>query len=277
MLRYNPRVIKEKASIVAVFTLTILMFLPLAHIIFTILSRGLPVIMKGGLKFLTGTLDEGGIGPAIIGTGLLIVVSSLIGLPVAFIVGVYSYEYPNSVLGKATRALLQIMMEFPTILVGVFVMGILVIPMKSYSALAGGLALAIILMPYVAIYTQESLRQIPFTYREAAFSLGLPKWKVILRILVPLARKGILTGVLIGISKVAGETAPLLFTIGGMYQTYPQGITKPVGALPLLIYTLIQSPAKEHHEIAWGASAVLLLIFLALFLPIRLSLKEVKI
>jgi len=277
MSEYKIRKGKEIAFTISITILTFLGILPLFHIIATVFVNGLPVITKESFTFLTGTFSNGGIGPAIAGTFILIFLSSLIGLPVALLVGVYAYEYPNSIIGKATETLLQIMLEFPTILVGVFAMSIIAIPMGTYSAFAGAFALAIILMPYVAVYTQEAMRQIPFTYREASFGLGLSRIKVIFRILVPLSKRGILTGVLIGMAKVAGETAPLLFTIGGLYESYPVSVTKPVGAVPLLIYTLVQSPSKGNHRMAWGASLILLLIFLLIFIPIRVSLKEVKL
>ena len=277
MSGYKLRRGKEILFILAISILTFVGILPLFHIIVTVFMNGLPVILERGFTFLTGTLGEGGIGPAIAGTFILIFLSSLIGLPVALLVGIYAYEYPDSKIGRATKTLLQIMLEFPTILVGVFAMSVMAVPMGTYSAFAGAFALAIILMPYVAVYTQEAMRQIPFTYREASFGLGLSRMKVIFKILVPLAKRGILTGVLIGMAKVAGETAPLLFTAGGLYQSYPSSITKPVGAVPLLIYTLVQSPSKADHAMAWGASLVLLLIFLLIFIPVRLSLKEVKL
>ena len=277
MSGYRLRKGKEILFILAISILTFVGILPLFHIIVTVFMNGLPVILERGFTFITGTLGEGGIGPAIAGTFILIFLSSLIGLPVALLVGIYAYEYPDSKIGRATKTLLQIMLEFPTILVGVFAMSVIAIPMGTYSAFAGAFALAIILMPYVAVYTQEAMRQIPFTYREASFGLGLSRMKVIFKILVPLAKRGILTGILIGMAKVAGETAPLLFTAGGLYQSYPTSITKPVGAVPLLIYTLVQSPSKADHAMAWGASLVLLLIFLLIFIPVRLSLREVKL
>ncbi len=277
MSGYKLRNGKEILFILVISILTFVGILPLFHIIVTVFMNGLPVILERGFAFITGTLGEGGIGPAIAGTFILIFLSSLIGLPVALLVGIYAYEYPDSKIGRATKTLLQIMLEFPTILVGVFAMSVIAIPMGTYSAFAGAFALAIILMPYVAVYTQEAMRQIPFTYREASFGLGLSRMKVIFKILVPLAKRGILTGVLIGMAKVAGETAPLLFTAGGLYQSYPTSITKPVGAVPLLIYTLVQSPSKADHAMAWGASLVLLLIFLLIFIPVRLSLREVKL
>ncbi len=276
------RVIKDYVFLAGITVLSILTILPLFHIIYSVALNGLPVLIRGGLRFITGTLAApgdglGGIGPAIIGSFVLTFLASLIGLPIAILAGIYVAEYPDSLLGRMTRTLLMIMMEFPTILVGLFVMQILVIPMKSYSALAGALALAIVMMPYVAVYTEEALKSVPYKYREGAFALGLTRADVVFRVLVGLARKGILTGVLIGIAKVAGETAPLLFTAGGSTRIYFQGITKPVGAIPLLIYNLVQQPYTNYHEIAWGASLLLLIIFLALFLPIRLSLKEVRL
>ena len=276
------REVKEKLFLCGIAIMTALTVLPLFHIIYSVAARGLPVLLRGGLEFLSGTLAPpgdglGGIGPAILGTFILTALTSLIGLPIAVMTGVYAAEYPESILGRLTRTLLTIMMEFPTILVGLFVMQILVIPMGSYSAIAGALALAIVMMPYVAVYTEEAFRNVPFTYREAAFGLGLTRFKVVFRVLAGMAKKGIVTGMLIGMAKVAGETAPLLFTAGGANRIYFAGVDKSVGAIPLLIYNLVQQPYENYHEIAWGASLVLLLIFLAIFLPLRLSLKEVKL
>lgn len=276
------RLIKEKIFLIVVALLTVATVVPLFHIMLSIAFEGVPVLLKGGLNFITGTLAPpgmglGGIGPAIVGTFVLTFLASLMGLPVAILAGIYAAEYPNSLIGRATKTLLMIMMEFPTILVGLFVMNIVVLPMGSYSAIAGALSLAIVMMPYVAVYTDESLRNIPQKYREGAFALGLTRAKVVFRVLLGLARKGIMTGILIGIAKVAGETAPLLFTAGGAERVYFAGLNRPVGAIPLLIYNLVQQPYKNYHEIAWGASLLLMMIFLALFLPIRLSLKEVKL
>ena len=277
MSRFEWRKMKEKLFLTAIAAMTLLTILPLLHILYTVIAMGLPPILERGPIFLTGTFSEGGIGPAIVGTFILTFMASIIGLPIAFLVGVYAYEYPDSKIGKITHMLLQIMLEFPTILVGVFVMEIIAIPMGTYSALAGAFALAIIMMPYVAVYTKEAMRQIPFTYREAAFGMGLSRFRALFNILAPISKRGILTGVLIGMAKVAGETAPLLFTAGGLYESFPTSLDKPIGAIPLLIYTLIQSPNANDHAMAWGAALVLLLIFLAVFIPIRMSLKEVKL
>ena len=267
----------ERVFIFLIGLLTFLMVFPLFHIILTVFIKGSSVLMERGVKFLIETRSEGGIGPAIAGTLLLVALSSIIGIPLAFLAGIFISEYPESKIGQWTKTLLQTMMEFPTILVGVFVMQILVVPMGHYSAIAGAMALVIVMAPYIAVYTAEALREIPFTYKEAAYSLGLTRFKVCFRVLVPMAKKGILTGVLISIARIAGETAPLLFTIGGLYESYPSSITQPVGAISLLIYQLVQSPSPQDHAVAWGASLILLLIFLMIFIPVRLSIKEVRL
>ncbi|ACV24725.1 phosphate ABC transporter permease PstA [Methanocaldococcus fervens] len=268
------RMIKDKIFLFIVGALTLLAIIPLFHIIISIFEKGLPIVLERGLTFITGTLSEGGIGPAIVGTLMLTALATIIGLPLAFLAGAYAYEFPNSFIGRATKMLLQIMLEFPTILVGTFVMGILVIPMGTFSALAGALALALILTPYVAVYTEEAMAEIPRIYKEGGYALGCTRAQVIFKVITKMAKKGILTGILIGMAKVAGETAPLLFTAGGLYEVYPTNPLEPVGAIPLLIYTLVQSPSIEDHQIAWGASLVMLIIFLAIFIPIRYSLKD---
>ncbi|EHP85902.1 phosphate ABC transporter permease PstA [Methanotorris formicicus] len=268
------RMIKDKIFLFVVGALTLLAILPLFHIIISIVEKGLPIIMERGLTFITGTLSEGGIGPAIVGTLMLTFLATLIGLPLAFLAGSYAYEFPNSFIGRTTKMLLQIMLEFPTILVGTFVMGILVVPMGTFSALAGALALALILTPYVAVYTEEAMAEVPKIYKEGGYALGCTRAEVIFKVITKMAKKGILTGILIGMAKVAGETAPLLFTAGGLYEVFPTNPLEPVGAIPLLIYTLVQSPSVEDHRVAWGAALVMLIIFLAIFVPIRYSLSD---
>jgi len=277
----DHRRVKEIAFQAVIVILTFLTIAPLLHIISSVFVKGLPVLIRGGVSFLTDTLAPpsdglGGVGPAILGTFVLIFLSSLMGLPIALMAGIYSAEYPRSIVGRATKILLQIMMEFPTILVGLFAMELLVIPIGSYSVLAGAFALAIIMMPYVAISTEEALKEIPKTYREAAFSLGLSRVQVVFRVLIKMAKRGTLTGILIGMAKVAGETAPLLFTAGGSERIYFLGLDRPIGAIPLLIYQLIQQPYDNYHQIAWGASLLLMLIFLGIFIPTTLKLREVK-
>ncbi len=275
MLKF--RKLKEKIFLIATMLLTFLAAFPLVHIIYSVIKKGIGALGENFFNFLTATFSQGGIGPAIVGSFYIIALSTLFGVPIALLSGIYMHEYPKSSIGRTVRKLLHLMLEFPTILVGVFVMGIIVVPMGTYSVIAGAVALAIVMIPYIATYTCEALNSIPFTYKEAGFSLGLTRTKVIFKILLPMARRGVITGILIGIAKAAGETAPLLFTIGGLYETFPKNITGPVGAVPLLIYNLVQSPSENAHQMAWGASLVLLLIFLGIFIPVRLMVKEVKL
>ncbi|MBW9221256.1 phosphate ABC transporter permease PstA [Methanothermococcus sp. SCGC AD-155-M21] len=268
------RMIKENIFLIVVGALTLLATLPLFHIVFSIVSKGLSTVMESGLPFITETFSNGGIGPAIVGTLILTITATAIGVPLAFLAGAYAYEFPNSFIGKSTKILLQIMLEFPTILVGTFIAGIVVFPMGSYSLLAGALALAMILMPYVAVYTEEAMAEIPKIYKEGGYALGCTRAQVIFKVITKMAKKGILTGLLIGIAKVSGETAPLLYTAGGLYESYPNSLFEPVGSLPLLIYSLVQSPSPEDHKMAWGAALVMVIIFLGIFIPIRYSLKK---
>ncbi|GBF36921.1 MAG TPA: phosphate ABC transporter permease PstA [Methanothermococcus okinawensis] len=268
------RILKEKVFLFTIGALTLLAILPLFHIIISMFLRGGPVIAERGFSFITETFSNGGIGPAIVGTLILTFMATIIGVPLAFLAGTYAYEFPESFVGKATKVLLQIMLEFPTILVGTFIAGVVVFPMGTYSALAGALALAIILIPYVAVYTEEAMAEIPKIYKEGGYALGCTRMQVIFKVITRMAKKGILTGILIGMAKIAGETAPLLYTAGGLYESYPTSLFEPIGALPLLIYNLIQSPSPEDHKMAWGAALVMLIIFLGIFVPIRYYLKK---
>uniref|UniRef100_A0A7C3UBW5 Phosphate transport system permease protein PstA n=1 Tax=Geoglobus ahangari TaxID=113653 RepID=A0A7C3UBW5_9EURY len=270
------REIKNGVFLFYLLASSVLILLPLAHILFSVSANGLPVLMSRGMEFLTSTLPGpnkpgGGIFPAIFGTFTMVFLSSLIGIPLAILAGVFIAEYPKSIISNLARPLMLIMLEFPTILVGLFVMVVVVIPMGTFSAIAGAIALAIIMLPYVTTYTEQAMRTVPESYKEGAYALGLKKARVVFAITMRLARKGILTGMLIGMAKVAGETAPLIFTAGIAWRSIG-GINEPTGAIPLWIYYLVQQPYANYHEMAWGAAFILMLIFLAVFLPVRLMM-----
>ncbi|MFN3383978.1 MAG: phosphate ABC transporter permease PstA [Archaeoglobaceae archaeon] len=275
------RKVKESLFIAYLCIFSVIALFPLAHIVFTVFVNGIPVILRAGPEFLTEPVAPpgrglGGIFPAIYGTFLLVFVSSLIGIPIAVLSGVYMAEYPNSAISRSLRALLMIMLEFPTILIGLFVMAVVVIPMGGFSALAASIALAIVMLPYVAAYTEQALQSVPQHYKEGAYALGLRKAKVVFSISMKIAKKGVVTGLLIGIAKVSGETAPLIFTAGNAWRS-AGGVFEPVGAIPLWIYYLVQQPYANYHEIAWGAAAILLALFLAIFIPLRMLMKEVRV
>lgn len=268
------RELKNKVFIAYLMFSALLVILPLFHILLSVFANGIPVILKYGFEFLTETLpapnrEGGGIFPAIYGTFMIVFLASLMGIPLAVLAGIFVAEYPNNALSRATRSLLLIMMEFPTILVGLFVMAVLVIPLGSFSALAGALALMIVMLPYVATYTEQAMRSVPVQYKEGAYALGLRKVRVVFSITLRIAKKGVITGLLIGLAKVSGETAPLIFTAGNAWRS-TGGFLEPAGAIPLWIYYLVQQPYANYHEIAWGSAFVLMIFFLAVFLPIRL-------
>lgn len=271
------RKLKNNLFIIFVFFSALLAILPLLHILFSVFYNGIPVLIKYGPDFFTGTLpppnkEGGGIFPAIYGSTVMIILSSLLGIPLSVFTGVFIAEYPNNPISRVLKVFLMIMLEFPTILIGLFVMAIIVMPMGSFSAIAGAFALAIVMLPYVATYTEQAIRSVPQHYKEAGYALGLKKFRVVFAVTLKIAKKGFLTGLLMGMAKISGETAPLIFSAGNVWRSVG-GITEPAGAIPLWIYYLVQQPYSNYHEIAWGAAVVLLTVFLSIFFTARLLVR----
>ncbi|KSW12410.1 hypothetical protein CF15_06695 [Pyrodictium occultum] len=257
---------------------------PLLHIVYTVAVNGYKAIARSGLwEFLTAPPrpqnpeNPGGIGPVLLGSLVLVALSSLMGVAMALPAGVLVAEFRRAGISRLVLVLGLLLVEFPTILMGLYIYATLVEPLGTYSVLAGALALALVMMPYVIVHVSEALRGVPHELREAAFSLGLPRLKTVYRVILGIARRGILVGILVGLAKVAGETAPLLFTLGGTYGEPPSGLLKPGGAVPLLIYEFIQQPGDGYHELAWGASLVLLVIIFAIMIAARMLVKEVEL
>jgi phosphate transport system permease protein len=263
----------------------ILAVAPLLHIVAVIAVKGARAIWSIGLgTFLTETPhpfspgSPGGIGPALLGTvelaTLTAALTTLLGLPTAVLVS----EFRGSMLSRATTLLALTLVEFPTILVGLTVYAVMVDHLVGrYNMLAGALALSLVILPYVVVQSSEALRQVPRSVREAAYSLGAPRTTTVYSLIAPVARRGILVGLLVGLARAAGETAPLLFTIGGAYGGYHACLLEEGGAVPLLIYQFIQMPYTAAHELAWGASLILLVIVVAIMLVARILVREVKI
>src|SRR4029453_7515390 len=177
----------------------------------------------------------GGIGNAILGTMILLLLSSLIGLPLGIATGVYLAEFGSGRFASVVRFVADTMTGVPSIVVGVFVYAIIVLPMKHFSALAGGVALAIIMIPIVSRTTEEMIRLVPQTLREGALALGAPHWRVTLGIVIPAASSGIVTGAMLAIARVSGEAAPLLFTAAGS-RFFPTSLNEPIASLTVQIY-----------------------------------------
>jgi len=204
----------------------------------------------------------GGIANAIVGTAKLVGLAAVLGIPVGVLGAVYLSEYGDSPFGFAIRYCADVLNGIPSIVTGIFAFTIVVLPLKHFSALAGSVALAVIMIPLILRSSEEFLRLVPVAVREAALALGIPRWKVIVRVVLPAASRGIMTGSLLAVSRVAGETAPLVFTAFGA-RHWDQGWLQPIAALPLVIYTYAISPYEDWHRQAWAAAFLLLVVVLA--------------
>jgi len=246
----------------------------LAWILLTLFRRGLGSLNAGVFTHVTRPPGQpGGLLNAIVGTLIIVGGASLIGLPVGIAAGVYCAEYAGSRLAKATRFLADVMNGTPSIVVGVFAWTLIVARQKHFSALAGSCALAMLMIPMVLRTTEELIRLVPNSLREAALALGYPRWRTSLGVVVRTALPGIVTGSLLAVARVAGETAPLLFTaLGSQYLSYR--LNEPMAALPLTVYTYAIGPYEEWHQYAWATALVLILVVLVLSLAARLATRR---
>lgn len=224
------------------------------------------------LQFLIDTPkpvgEGGGIGNAIVGSFLMTLVASLIGLPIGIAGGVYLSEYGHGWMGKTVRFVADTMTGVPSIIVGIFVFTVVVVPMGRQSGLAGGIALAIIMIPIVARTTEEMIRLVPHTMREGALALGAPDWRVSWDIVLPAARAGIATGAMLAIARISGETAPLLFTAlnSRFYNFY---LDQPMSSLTVQIYNYATGPFEDQWRLAWAATLILVLLILLINILVR--------
>lgn len=215
----------------------------------------------------------GGMANAIVGSLKLLFLAALIGLPVGLIAGVYLAEFGGKTFSFVTRYTTDLLNGVPSIVMGIFAYSLVVLPVKHFSALAGGLALAVMVIPITLRSTEEFLRAVPNSMREAAMALGASKWRTIATVIVPAASGGILTGMLLSLARVAGETAPLLFTAFSNRYWSP-GWSQPIASLPVMIYTYAIAPYDDWHRQAWAAGLVLLALVLIANLGCRLVLNR---
>jgi len=246
----------------------------LASILFTLFWRGL-----GGLSLEVFTVETkppgsgGGLLNAIVGTLIQTAIGTLIGAPVGLLVGTYLAEYARaSALGNAVRFVSDVLLSAPSILIGLFIYQVAVLPFGGFSGLAGALALAVIVVPVVVRTTEDMLRLIPDTLREAVIALGAPKWKMVTLVCYRAALSGILTGVLLAVARIAGETAPLLFTSLGNLN-WSVALNQPMASLPVTIYQYAGSPFNDWVELAWVAALIVTLGVLILNIVARVALR----
>lgn len=210
----------------------------------------------------------GGIANAIVGSSILIGVGSLIGMPVGILAGIYLSEFGSNKFGTLLRFLIDTLTGTPSIIVGVFVWTVMVRPMGHFSALSGAVALGIMMMPIVARTTEEMIRLVPQSLREAGLALGAPKWRVTLGVVLRTAASGVATGAMLAIARIAGETAPLLFTALGL-NYLSTNILQPMASLTFQIFYYASSPYEEWHDMAWAATLVLVTMILVLNIAVK--------
>jgi phosphate transport system permease protein len=247
------------------FVAAVLVICPLLLIFGFLLYQGASALNLDFFTHLPKPVGEagGGVANAIVGSVIMIGLAACLGLPVGILSGVYLAESSDRRLPWVVRYVADVLNGVPSIVFGIFAYTIVVLPMRRFSALAGGLALGLIMTPIVLRTTEEMIRLVPNALREAGLGLGLPRWKVTTRVILPAARAGIITGVMVSVARIAGETAPLLFTALGN-RFWHQGLDQPMAALPLQIYAYAIAPYDDWHRQAWAGALVLIaLVFLA--------------
>ncbi len=245
--------------------------IPLGSILYTAANLGGRSITW---HFLTAPMVRGGIGNAIEGTLILVGFASLLAGPGGVLIGIFLSEYGRGRVGRTVSFLTDVMTGFPSIVVGVFVYSLffLFFPGIVFSATAGAVALAVIMVPIVARTTEEALRLVPTTVREAAYALGIPRYRTTIQVVLSAARGAVLTGALLAVMRAGGETAPLILTAFGNPFGF-QGLGQPIQALPPLIYTEGISPFQSQVNAAWGAALILIIIMLTISVGARIALR----
>ena len=217
----------------------------------------------------------GGVANAIVGTAIIVGLASAIGLPIGIGTGLYLAEFGSGRFGWIVRFVADVMNGTPSIVVGIFAWTWLVKPMGHFSALAGGVSLAVLMIPMIARTSEEMIRLVPHSLREAALALGYPRWRTSLHVVVRTALAGIVTGALVGVARIAGETAPLLFTALGNLN-FSTNVMQPMQALSLQIFTYATGPFEDWHRMAWAAALVLMGLVLVLALSARWAIRQYR-
>jgi len=254
---------------------TVIALVPLVSVLYYVTSRGIGGINWEFFSELPKPVGEagGGMANALAGSFKLLFLACVFGIPPGVLAGVYLAEFGDSRFGKLVRFSADVMSGVPSITVGIFVYSLVVLRAKHFSAFAGGVALGVLMLPTVTRTTEELLKLVPESLREAALGLGLPKWRATLRVMLRTAAPGIATGVMLAVARVAGETAPLLFTAFSN-PFWSSGLNEPTASLPVIIYNYAVSPYEEWHRQAWAAALVLLLLVLLLNVSARLLVRN---
>ena len=253
----------------------ILVLLPLGAVFGYLVYRGIGSINWAFLTQTPKPVGEpgGGMANAIAGSCVILAVASLIGVPFGIGAGIYLAEYGRNRIGDIVRFTSDVLNGVPSIVIGIVAYGLVVLPQKHFSALAGGVALAIMMVPTIARTTEQMLLLVPQAIREAAYGLGVPRWRTTLSITLRTATSGVITGIMLAFARVAGETAPLLFTAFGN-QFWNWRTDQPTAALPLQIFTYAISPFDEWHKQAWAGALVLIALIVGAVTAVRLAVRH---
>jgi phosphate transport system permease protein len=248
---------------------------PLLLIFFHLMRAGLGSLNPEFFTNVPAPVGDtgGGVGNGVLGTFILVLLAGLMGLPIAIGAGIYLAEAEGGRLPNAIRFITDVMNGIPSIVIGIFVWAWVVVSTGGFSAYAGGVALAIMLLPMVTRTTEEMVRLVPRELKEGALALGFTRWRTTLGVVLPAARSGILTGVLVALARIAGETAPLLFTAFGN-PFWSANLNEPIAALPVQIFQYAISPYEEQHAQAWAASLLLIALVLAMSLTARFLIRS---
>ncbi len=273
------RIGKSLGFQILTITLAFACVIPLIAILIYIIRAGVTKINWHFLVNIPKPVGEtgGGIANALLGSVIIIAMATVIAVPIGILAGVYLSENRKSKLAYWSRLSADILQGVPSIVIGIVAYFWLVKSLGGFSALSGSVALAIMMLPIVVRSTEETLKLLPDSLKEAAFALGMPFHRVIFKVIIPCGISGILSGVMLSIARITGETAPLLFTAFGNPYPFATNITKPMQSLPLLIFNYATSPYNDWHDLAWGASLILLMWVLLLNIFTKLITRKWKV
>jgi len=273
---YRKRIIIDRLATIFAIVCVVAAIIPLGSILLEVVKNGVAALSVEFLIATQGSIGsgKGGIGPAIQGTIIVVGLASLIASPVGVLTGIYLSEFAgNGIFPSAVRFLNSVLTGLPSIVIGIVGYVTIVLVLGSFSVWAGALSLSIIMIPIVVIVTEETLKIVPHSLREAGYALGISKAKITLNIVLMTAKSGVLTGIGLGIARIAGETAPLIMTILGT-SLFFSSLEGPVDALPLRIWRLASQPYESAHSFGWGAALVLILMVLGLNVGLRLLARK---
>jgi len=277
MTRTRTRKLLSSAFVGCCALSVLIALVPLAFVLFFVISQGVQALNWDFFTKMPKPVGEsgGGMANAIVGTLFVTGLGSLVAIPIGILSGVYMSEYAGTRFASVVRFAADTLNGVPSIVIGVFVYGIAVLPFKQFSALAGGLALGIMMIPIIARTTEELLLLVPGTMREGALALGATRARAVFSVVLPAALPGIITGVVLALARIAGETAPLLFTAFSN-RFFTTNLNQPIATLTVMVYTYAISPYKDWHRQAWAGALVLVMIVLLCSLLARFATRRIE-